>query len=762
MRTWTIAFLLGVLAVQFLPRLPAPGWCLVGLALLLPACFQPVLRRMMLPILALACGCCWACLYGQSQLEKRLPPELEGKELRVIGTVSEIPKPGQRISRFVFLANTLVLDMGKQRVNWKLRLKWYGKERPSLRAGQKWALSVKLKRPHGTANPGGFDYERWLFANRFNATGYVRQPSTARLILQAPVFSKDGVRQSIAESIDRALSTHPGKGIIQALAIGDRGQMSDVDWQLLTRTGTNHLVAISGLHIGLVSGFFYWLVLSGVRRVPRLCLLRPGQDYAAIAALMAALVYAALAGFSIPTQRAVIMISVFMLAMLLRRRIASYDTLCLAMLLVLLHDPLAVLAPGFWLSFAAVTVIIAAVRGQLLHAGIIREWSRVQWAISIALLPLLVMLFGRISLVAPLANMVAIPWVSFISVPLVLIAMLLSGFGLEIFWGLAGLSIQGLSVVLESMATWEYAGLVLPAAPIWTVFPAIAGTAIYLLPRGLPGRWLGLLGVLPMLLIRPPGPAPGELIIDVLDVGQGLSIMARTHTHTLVYDTGPAYGAGFDAGRAVLLPYLQSLGVNRLDTLVISHGDRDHNGGTLSLLNGLPVTRVLAGQPAEVAGQAEQCEAGQQWHWDGVHFELLSPYMGSTATESDNNLSCVLKISTQHASLLIPGDIEADRERKLLAHDSQRLAADILIAPHHGSRSSSSQAFIAAVSPEYVVYSVGYRNRYRFPNPQVVRRYGAIPGYETPRTGKLQFHLSDTGIATEVWRSQHRKYWYTD
>ncbi|MGD9000230.1 MAG: DNA internalization-related competence protein ComEC/Rec2 [Granulosicoccaceae bacterium] len=762
MRTWTIAFLLGVLAVQYLSRLPSIGWSaglFVAAALLY---FFPAYRRVLLPVTAFACGFCWAWLFAQHLLDNRLPADLEGQELRVIGQVKDIPVEFERASRFVFVANTLLHGKRKRPVNWQLRLKWYGKQRPLLRAGQQWSLTVKLKRPHGFANPGGFDYERWLFANGYTATGYVRHPEQAVMLQPEPSFSIDGLRQSIAGSIWQALAGHPRQGIVRALAIGDRAQMNDADWQLLIRTGTNHLVAISGLHIGLVAGFIYWLVLSLVRHVPRLCLLRPAQDYAAVTAILAAIAYAALAGFAIPTQRAVIMISVFMLAVLARRRIASFDTLCLAILLVLVRDPHAVLAPGFWLSFAAVAVIFATLSGQLQPPGLLRQWGRVQWTISIALLPLLVVLFGRISVVAPLANLVAVPWVSFISVPLVFVAMLLSMLGLEQLWSLAAMSLQGLSVMLEGMAAWSFASLTMPAAPAWTVLTAISGIVITLLPRGLPGRWLGLLGILPMLLLRPSGPAPGELLVDVLDVGQGLSIVARTHSRTLVYDTGPVFSARFDAGRAVLLPYLHSLGVERIDSLVISHGDRDHNGGTPAVLDALPVAGMLAGQPAEVSAQAMHCEAGQAWQWDGVRFEVLSPFAGRTAGLSANDLSCVLKISTQKFSLLVPGDIEAGAERSLLLRHRQQLDADILIAPHHGSRSSSTRAFIEAVSPSHVVYSAGYRNRYRLPNAQIVRRYGDIPAYETAHTGKLQFHLSDSGISVQAWRARHRKYWHAD
>lgn len=758
MRTGTIAFLCGIVAVQQLAELPPLAWS--GLALFAALCLfiPPATRRHALPVFALVAGFAWASLYADGLLAKRLPAEYEGVELRLVGRVVGLPTQTERATRLDFQAEQLLQDDSSRAVEWRLRLKWYGEQPPELRPGQRWQLRVKLKRPHGFANPGGFDYEQWLFANGYSATGYVRRSATARLLGTAAGDGIDTLRQAVAGRIEAALPGAPRQGIVRALAIGDRGRMSDGDWQVLTRTGTNHLVAISGLHIGLVAGFAWWLVLRLVRFNSRLCLWRPAQDFAAVAALCVATAYAALAGFSIPTQRALIMIAVFMLAWLWRRRATSFDSLCLALLLVLLWDPMAVLAPGFWLSFTAVAVIFASLTGQLQAVTYLRQWGRLQLAISLGLLPLLVILFGRVSLVAPLANLLAIPWVSFVSVPLVFIAMLLAPFDLVWPWQLAAYSLDGLFLLLEPLANWSYASLALPVAPGWTFVPALLGVLIVFLPRGLPGRWLGLLGLVPMLVLRPAVPASGEVLVHVLDVGQGLSVVVRSHGHNLVYDSGPAFGTT-DAGETVLVPFLRSQGISRLDRLVISHADQDHNGGTASLLAAVPVDTILAGQPGAVPGGAVQCRQGMSWRWDGVEFAILAPADTELASPSDNNHSCVLRISTARASLLLTGDIEAAVEHRLVAEQRAALSSDVLLAPHHGSRSSSTAAFIEAVRPAHVVYTVGYRNRYHLPNRRVVDRYDGAMAYRTDADGMLSFHLDSLSVRAQRWRRQRQRYW---
>lgn len=766
MRTGTIAFLLGILTVQFFTKLPDLLLALIPLALVPLILLQWRRRRLLLPLLWLTTGFAWALLQAHWGLAARLPASLEGKDVLVEGIISEPPRHEGQISHFNFVTDSIGSGENRQTVRWLLRLKWYGKQRPVLAAGQRWHFTVRLKRPHGLMNPGGFDYEKWLFAQSVAATGYVRSAEGHSLLASKAGYAFwQHWREVLAFKISSALGEHDMSGIVRALAVGDRSGMTVSHWDVLTRTGTNHLVAISGLHIGLVSGFIFFLVLWLVRRSARLCLWQPARVYAACAAIIVALLYAALAGFSVPTQRAFIMVSVFMLGILLRRKLASLDILALAMLLVLLIQPLSVLAAGFWLSFIAVAVILVVLNGRLRPAGRFMQWGAVQWVVSIGLLPLLVMLFGRVSLVAPLANLLAVPWVSFISVPLVMLALPGLLFDNTLVLKLAADSLQWLWLILEKMAALPFASVYLHTVPNWSYVPAVIGIAWLLMPRGMPARWLGIICLLPLILIKPTSPLNGEYSLKVLDVGQGLSVLVQTHEHVLVFDTGARLSPQYDTGSAVILPVLRQQAIHAIDVLMISHGDNDHNGGTQTVLNGIPVRRVISGEPDDIPGEAERCYAGQEWEWDGVRFEVLYPPKDSPLASKTNNRSCVLRIDNGNHAALLTGDIEAIVERKLLNISRYKLPATILLAAHHGSKSSSSEDFIAAVSPKHVVFSVGYRNHYHFPIELIQQRYRLAGSqlYQTDQTGMLSFAIPAMGqLAVSQWRDGQRHYWHAE
>jgi competence protein ComEC len=472
-----------------------------------------------------------------------------------------------------------------------------------------------------------------------------------------------------------------------------------------------------------------------------------------------------MAGFSVPTQRAFIMVTVFMLGIVLRRRVASLDILALAMLLVLLLDPLAVLSAGFWLSFIAVAVILLSLNGRIRPASRIIQWSAVQWVVSIGLLPLLVMLFGRVSLIAPLANLLAVPWVSFITVPLVMLSLPGLLFDNALVLVLAADSLQCLWFILEKMAALPFSAVYLHAAPYWSYLPAMIGIAWLLMPRGIPARWLGVVCLLPLLLIKPASPLEGEYVLNVLDVGQGLSVLVQTREHVLVFDTGARLSTQYDMGSAVILPALRQQAITRVDVLMISHGDNDHNGGTQAVLNGIPVKRVISGEPDDIPGEVEHCYAGQSWEWDGVRFEVLYPERGSAPASKTNNRSCVLRIANGNHAVLLTGDIEAIVEHSLLNSARDKLQSSILLAPHHGSKSSSSEDFIAAVKPKHVVFSTGYRNHYHFPRELIQQRYRRIGSqmYQTDQTGMLSLSVPRTGqLVISGWRDAHRRYWHTE
>jgi competence protein ComEC len=441
----------------------------------------------------------------------------------------------------------------------------------------------------------------------------------------------------------------------------------------------------------------------------------------------------------------------------------------LALLVVLLLDPWAVLAPGFWLSFGAVAVILYVATGRLRPGHSLVEWGRIQWAITLALAPLLLIWFQQMSLVSPLANAVAIPLVSLVVTPLALAGSVLP---LDFILQLAHAAMAVQMWLLEwcaglPLAVWQQH---VPAA--WTVPLALLGTAWMLLPRGVPARWLGLTLLLPMYAVTPPAPAPGAAWVTVLDVGQGLAVFVQTGRHALLYDAGPAYDPEADSGSRVILPFLRASGIASLDAMIVTHEDNDHVGGAATVLSGLPVgalysslsTRHAAWRAAP--GYRLPCAAGQSWDWDGVRFDLLHPTAGSYAVNGlkSNDRSCVLKISAARGAVLLTGDIEARSERELLERVPGELRADVLVVPHHGSRTSSTDEFIAAVKPRWAVFTVGYRNRLGHPKEDVVERYRSSGAQmlRTDSAGAVLVRLDGEEISVQPYRELRRRYWYAD
>lgn len=743
-RAAALAFLAGVLAVHTLTALPPLWW-------FLPAFLACLLRwpGRVLVLVALV-GAAWTVWQAQGLLAARLPAALDGSQRVLTGHIAGIPEDGAFRARFQFES-----DGEPHRV----RLSWYGEARPALAAGDCWRLTVKLSAPHGSLNPGGFDYESWLWRERIGATGYVRaaEPCPREL---SPASRLARWRQAAVKDVREALDGHRMTGIITALTLGDQSRISDHQWQVLRRTGTAHLVSISGLHIALMAG----LLFAGLRwLLPRL--LPAAAAYAlpvaAVGAMSAAVVYAAMAGFALATQRSLVMVLVVLVAVCLRRRTAPSRLLALALLAVLVLDPFAVLSPGLWLSFGAVAWILYLVSGRI-QAQRWRLWVWLQLALVLGLMPLSLYWFGEASLAAPLANAVLIP-ASVLIVPAALAAvaaaLALPFLGAPLLGWLA----DGLAtgwVVLEWLAQVPLAWFSLPAPTTLSLLLALAGAALLLAPRGVPGRWLGLLGLLPLLL-APPAPPPGGYTLTVLDVGQGLAAVVRTHNHVLLFDAGPRYRTGFDAGEALVLPYLQARGLTRLDLVVISHGDSDHAGGWPAVRAALPVAAAMG------AETATPCRAGRHWRWDGVDFAILNPVAGAAAVpdqRSDNNASCVLLVAGDGGRALLAGDIEAEAEAALLARAAPRVAADVVVVPHHGSASSSTAAFVAAVAPDYAVVSAGWHNRWGFPAAEVVARYRAV-GARVLETGTLgairfDFHPQAGLLGPFSWRQRVGAFWH--
>ena len=784
MRLNVLCFVAGAWWLQQQAVLPDAGWAwALAAAGLAATVAHPevgvfrLLRELLVKMACFALGFSWAAWCAQQRLADALPAEWEGRDIAVIGVVAGLPQVHERGVRFEFDVER-VMTSGT-RVPRHLVLSWWGAPArdgqpstvPPLEPGERWRLTVRLKRPHGTANPHGFDYEAWLFERSLRAAGYVR-PRTARQRLAAmvhePKYWIERTRGAIRSRIQAALPDAPYAGVIAALAIGDQRAIPPEQWQTFTRTGVNHLMSISGLHVTMVSGLVFALVYGLWRRVPRLTLALPALKAAAAGALVAALLYALLAGFAVPAQRTVYMLAVVGAALWLGVIESASVVLCLALLVVVLLDPWAVLAPGFWLSFGAVAVIMYVTAGRIGREHWLASWTRVQIAVTLALIPPLLAMFQQISIVSPLANAVAIPVVSMIVAPLALIGVAMP---FDLVLQCSHLVMSGCMALLEWLSMLPDAVWQQHAPPAWALIVAVAALAWLLAPRGLPARWLGVIGLLPLFVVAPNALRAGDVEVVVLDVGQGLSTVVRTAQHALLYDAGPAFGAGADSGSRIIVPYLRAVGVERLDGMIVTHDDDDHWGGAASVLQAVPVVRLLTSLPdldplVVQAQPALRCEAGQLWEWDGVRFEMLHPSPGSYGdrTIKDNDRGCVLKIEAPGGQVLLTADIESRSEEELLLRSRDRLRADVLVAPHHGSRTSSIPAFVQAVGPQLVVFPAGYRNRLGHPHREVVERYrnAGTRIYRTDRDGAVTIAISAGGaISVTPYRAVYRRYWQT-
>ncbi|MFW2373208.1 MAG: DNA internalization-related competence protein ComEC/Rec2 [Gammaproteobacteria bacterium] len=754
MQLHALSFLSGIILLQFFTDLPSFYSFFLFPFIIALAWHWPVLRY----VLVLLMGFYWVLLDAHWQSRYRLDESLIGENILIHGHIADIPLQQERIQRFVFELEQ-VRGMDVTKFPRRIRLSWYEREQP-LRAGDHWQLMVRLKPAHGFMNPGGFDYERWLFQSRIDATGYVRKSGQNQRLDPGACCDIARLRQTLSESIQQLGS--PYSGLIAALAVGDKSHIQDSQWRLLRDTGTNHLMAISGLHIGLVAGFMFWLVR---RFAPFFLIQYISRDkLAALLSIAAALVYALLAGFAIPTQRALIMLLVILGGILFGRQFRPGNSLALALMAVLLVDPRSVLSPGFWFSFMAVAVISYSFSGRMAIPSLLEQWGRLQWVIAVALFPVSLFLFQQASLIAPVANLVLVPWVSFLVVPLVLLGMIclipLPALG-EWLLALAHGSLDLIWPLLDHLGSLSFASWQQPVPSFISLLLAVLGTALILAPRGLPLRPLGMLMWLPVLLLRPLAPSAGDFQMHLLDVGQGLAVFIQTQNHSLLFDSGARFSDRFDAGDRVVVPFVKSLGLNKLDRLVISHGDNDHKGGAQSIIDQLSVVQLEGQDIADITHtNGLSCRAGQVWEWDGVRFEYLHP---DREYSRPNNRSCVLRISHGAASLLIAADIEARVEHKLLGEYAQRLASDVLILPHHGSKTSSTQAFIEQVRPDYALVSAGYRNRFRHPQPDIVQRYRSLGTkvMNTATSGAISIYFDDkSGISVpKSYRNQHHHYW---
>lgn len=750
-----LGFAIGVIATGWMPVLPDPVWALGGLLVL------PMFRlHRPWPVAAAAVlGFCYCWLVAGVQLGERLPAELDGAVFAVTGVVDGLPERGERRSRFNLAVESLDGPEGRVSGPDRLRLSWY-ENAPALEPGQRWRLSVKLRRPHGFFNPGGFDYERWLFREGIDATGYVTDDRSPEHLGRArdPAALLDRWRDRIGRRVADAVEG-PASFLLPALTVGDRRGLDDGHWQVLNATGTSHLVAISGLHVGLVAGFGM-LAGGGLARLfPPLLRRRPARHWGAAAACLGAVAYAAMAGFALPTQRALVMVCVVLGALVGRRTARPAAAIGLALAAVLLVDPLAPLGSGFWLSFLAVVVLVAAFAGRLRPRSALRDSARAQWVVGLGLAVPVAVLFQRLAWVAPVVNLLAVPLVGLVAVPLALSGLvlmpwpagswLLSGAGMVLdgFW-------QATSWLAERPEVVRKVAAPGPAA----VLAGMLGVTWLMAPRGVPARWLGAVLLAPLAWGSVEAPGEGRFRLSVLDVGQGLAAVVRTANHVLVYDTGPSFRSGFNTAEAVVAPYLLAAAGGELDRLVVSHGDSDHAGGAVSLARRFDPADVLAGESG-LEG-ARRCREGMRWRWDGVGFRILHPPPG--LPDLGNASSCVLKVTGDDGSALLTGDITRAVERRLVARYGDALTTDILVVPHHGSDSSSTRDFVEGAASRWAVFSAGFGNRFGLPDPTVTARYRkqGARRVDTATAGMVRFEPSGAaGWQLIRWRRAAGRYW---
>ncbi len=763
-----LALAFGIVASTRLGSLPDAATLIAALPLLVSLLFS---TRATLRIGGcLLLGLAWGMLRGHEMLAHLLPVELEGEDLAVRICVEGLPERfiDARGERWRLRARVLDAQPAARglRAEWqgrRVELSWYGAG--EFRPGDAWSMTVRLRAPRGFVNPGGRDYQAWLLSEGIDASGYVVQKAAhVRLDTRVCGARIDRLRWRLREHLASVVGEEPQFGKLLAVTIGDDSRFQPFDWEVFALTGTTHLMVISGMHLTLVA----MLVLAGVKRVlrvlPRIHGRLPAQSAAMWAAFPCALLYGGLAGWSVSVQRALLMLAVVFVFGVAERHLRAWLAFACALLLVLVVQPMAALQTGFWLSFLAVAALVFAFSGRVQQPTRLQLLWQPQLVIALALACPLLLAGQPQAVLAPLVNAVAIPLVDLVVVPCALLGCLLLPLSDALAWPLLHSALLALDLlwwILTHAASWNPP---LPAVGVrveaWRVLLAMAGTLWVLMPRGFPGRIIGMLLMLPLLL--PARATPAMLELWVLDVGQGLAVIVRTREHTLVYDTGARFSERFDAGRAIVAPALRNTGYPWVDLLLISHADGDHAGGAPGLMDVVPVREVRGGEPVRGI-ELEPCERGMRWAWDGVDFELLHPPPGSEAAR-DNDRSCVLRITAAGQRFLLAGDIEAGAEAQLLRHDAQALRAEVLLVPHHGSRTSSTETFVAAVAPRYALVSAGYRNRFGHPHPAVEERYVAHGArlLNTAYEGAIRVRVTEDGSLEPPvgWRSDRPRFWY--
>jgi len=824
-RTATFALFMGVLILHHLPRLPLQlsPWISLGVLLIptLVAVILLIFYRSYYTRILLFCviGFFWAHFQASSLLQNKLPEALIGKNIQLEGYIASLPNESRRKTRFDFDV-VKVLSPSLDHFPSKLQLSLYKPNRLSLNVGDKWRFTVRVKPPRDFANPGRFAYRKWLLQKGILATGYVRNKQ-ATVLLEDSVFSYpvQRFRQHLQRRLNNSdIETHL-LPFVRALVIGDRSGLSVEDWAVLQKTGTVHLMAISGLHVGLVAAFVFFVTRLVWSWIPAAAAYFAAPRAAAIVAWLFAALYSALAGFALPTQRALIMLSIVLLVVVIKKRVQPTYILSLALLVILVFDSFAVLSVSFWLSFGAVGLIYYFIyttsrAGMQNRRAKFKMWLNLQIVISLGLLPLTIQFFQQAPILSPIANVVAVPVVGFIIVPLSFIACVLlfvhDGLSAMVFDVIAHI-FSWLWAFLHWFSQLSFSTYAFATPSIITLAFALLGLLVFFLPRVFRVRLLGLLCCLPILFPFHEKIQHGEFILTVLDVGQGLSSVIQTAEHSLVFDTGPKYSRAFDTGRAVVIPFLREAGIKRLDRLFVSHADNDHIGGAQSIMSSMVIDEVVTSVPdtilrsvpgnqvrlmadkpprsttdkirSNVDRQArntadrpirnaldksmrytsenvKRCQRGQSWEWDGVLFEVLHPDKVDYASGlSENDLSCVLLISSHSQRIVLTGDIEQAAEALILQRYKNLQDIDVLVVPHHGSKTSSTPEFVQSLTAKIAIMPVGWRNRFGFPHSSVVKRYQAINSgiFLTSESGAITY--KSKGKEIHQFHLHNRSYW---
>jgi len=639
-----------------------------------------------------------------------------------------------------------------------LLVHWY-QDWPALSVGERWQLELKVKPPWGAVNFQGADKERWLFSQGIGGLGTVRHGQRLKEPDNA-WFSINSVREKVRQSIATALADERERGVVQALATADRSGLATSDRRLLMVTGTSHLLAISGLHVGLAAAGGIWLSrlllwVLPISKMGGLTLL-----FSVAGGLVSAGCYAALAGFGTPTLRAVLMLFTAMAAVLLYRAIHPLRAWMISLAVILLIDPLAPLGAGLWFSFLAVAALLFVF---LPRTGKLPWWKTMlmaQAGVVLVLLPVSAAWFHSFSPTGFLANLLAIPWVSFLVVPPVLaglVALPFSALVAGALWSFAGLTAAALFRFLEVMDQFQGTLSTMTPPSATQVSLALLGAFVLLLPRAVPARWIGLFLILPLFL--PPGertPA-GTIEVEVLDVGQGTAVLVSSGGQSLLYDSGPGDGKEHNLVAGIIAPALARLGPQAPQQVVISHGDLDHAGGLQSLLKLYPDAQYHANLPA-TDSVADHCRTPLQWAWPGVALATLHPSPGLPYLANDS--SCVISVSSGGNQLLLSGDISERVENRLLLEDLP--THQVLLVPHHGSKSSSSPAFITRLQPEVAIATASLGNRFNFPRPEIRRRYTAqgTKFWSTGDCGALRLVLlADGSLKASSARNERNRIW---